>query len=408
MADNTRDLKKYLNDGGVEYLLVKDDKEEVAKVPIADCKFLDGPCALYFSAHWCPPCKKFTPLLAKRVREDKNMGVTVIFSSSDKNQGAFDEYYGEMPFVAIPLEYQAALKQTTAFDLPNGIPSLYIFNEEGTLYQKKGTSTILKGTYPYNTPTFQDFLGTVKTKEGKKLKNDGIEYYGLYFSASWCPPCRAFTPVLAKFYNELKQKREDFEFIFVTGDQSRPDYEQYYAKMPWCTVDIDDMFEANVVKGGVGVRGIPHLAIFDKEGNIVCKNARGNVDEDKTGENFPWPTPTVQDLGKKEVDRINDAPAMILFSKDEATLQAFKAAAEAMDGENRECYHFISNGEGSDEIASQIRKFAKVDGDGLCVFEIQKGGYYKYTEESLPSTADGFVNFWTAVKGGDITLSSMN
>jgi nucleoredoxin len=34
-------------------------KEDVAVIPT------DGLLAIYFSAHWCPPCRSFTPILSK-------------------------------------------------------------------------------------------------------------------------------------------------------------------------------------------------------------------------------------------------------------------------------------------------------------------------------------------------------
>ena len=45
------------------------------------------------------------------------------------------------------------------------------------------------------------------------IKNGSV--IGLYFSAHWCPPCKAFTPNLAKVYNELKDAGKDFEVIFI-------------------------------------------------------------------------------------------------------------------------------------------------------------------------------------------------
>ena len=31
--------------------------------------------ALYFSAHWCPPCRQFTPLLARAYSQAKQAGL---------------------------------------------------------------------------------------------------------------------------------------------------------------------------------------------------------------------------------------------------------------------------------------------------------------------------------------------
>ena len=40
----------------------------------------------------------------------------------------------------------------------------------------------------------------------------------IYFSAHWCPPCRAFTPLLKDFYEEVEG--EGVEIIFVSSDRS--------------------------------------------------------------------------------------------------------------------------------------------------------------------------------------------
>ena len=57
---------------------------------------------------------------------------------------------------------------------------------------------------------------------------------GLYFSAHWCPPCRAFTPELVKAYGEVNgsggqhQRRNRFEVIFVSNDKSPAEFADYY------------------------------------------------------------------------------------------------------------------------------------------------------------------------------------
>lgn len=61
---------------------------------------------LYFSAHWCPPCRGFTPKLVEWYNTFKSSAnkdkMEMIFVSSDRDEAAFNEYYAEMPWHALP------------------------------------------------------------------------------------------------------------------------------------------------------------------------------------------------------------------------------------------------------------------------------------------------------------------
>merc|ERR1712045_671815 len=54
---------------------------------------------LYFSAHWCPPCRGFTPKLAERYNEGLKDNMEIIFVSSDQDSSQFDAYFKEMPWL---------------------------------------------------------------------------------------------------------------------------------------------------------------------------------------------------------------------------------------------------------------------------------------------------------------------
>lgn len=57
------------------------------------------------------------------------------------------------------------------------------------------------------------------------VKKDGeVPYTSLtgktvffYFSASWCPPCRGFTPQLIEFYDKYA-KDKNFEVVLIPWD----------------------------------------------------------------------------------------------------------------------------------------------------------------------------------------------
>ena len=58
---------------------------------------------IYFSAHWCPPCRGFTPQLAARYKASAAAKeIEVVFVSSDKDDPSFREYFASMPWTAVP------------------------------------------------------------------------------------------------------------------------------------------------------------------------------------------------------------------------------------------------------------------------------------------------------------------
>lgn len=52
----------------------------------------------------CPPCRSFTPRLVDFYNKMKAAGKNfeIIFSSGDRNEDSFKEYFGTMPWLALP------------------------------------------------------------------------------------------------------------------------------------------------------------------------------------------------------------------------------------------------------------------------------------------------------------------
>ena len=73
---------------------------------------------LYFTAGWCPPCRTFNPVLLEFYNDvnypEKRFEIIQI--TSDQDEIAFNEYFGGMPWVAIPFNDSRVKSLKTKFN----------------------------------------------------------------------------------------------------------------------------------------------------------------------------------------------------------------------------------------------------------------------------------------------------
>lgn len=107
----------------------------------------------------------------------------------------------------------------------------------------------------------------------KKVPRTAIEgkTICLFFSASWCRPCKAFTPNLIQLYNSLKTNGENLEIIFISSDGDEKTYKEHLETMPWLAVP----FSLNLY------RRLAHLFNIDHIPALIPLNCNGkNVEDD--------------------------------------------------------------------------------------------------------------------------------
>lgn len=100
---------------------------------------------IYFSAHWCPPCRGFTPELVKtyNLLKSQNKPFEIVFCSSDHDAGSFQGYYKTMPWLALPY---ADRKRKAIWDehfQVEGIPTLVLLDgTTGEVITKNGRAAV--------------------------------------------------------------------------------------------------------------------------------------------------------------------------------------------------------------------------------------------------------------------------
>jgi len=113
-----------------------------------------------------------------------------------------------------------------------------------------------------------------------RLSGEGIEseeldiskkrYLALYHSASWCPPCQAFSPHLSEFYHASNKK--NFELVMVGHDRSKEEMIRYMKQhgMEFPAVLWPEAGDWGATPSG---SGIPNLVIVDMQTRHVVEES---------------------------------------------------------------------------------------------------------------------------------------
>jgi len=235
-------------------------------------------------------------MLAKFYEEFKANGkekFEIIFISSDKSEDAFNEYYGSMPWNALPFSLRDQKATLSSKYGVRGIPTLIILDKNGEVITTSGREKVVSdpegSQFPWLPAPFSDDLGTSFLGKSGLVDNSLFsgKTIGLYFSAHWCGPCRKFTPTLAAFYNNRKAKGiDDFEIIFVSADQDEGEFNEYYATMPWLALPFKDP-RVSKLSDRFSVSGIPALILIDPTGKTITEDGREVITADPEGTKFP-------------------------------------------------------------------------------------------------------------------------
>ena len=122
-----------------------------------------------------------------------------------------------------------------------------------------------------------EFTLTSATGQSVALSSYRGKYVLVDFWASWCGPCRAENPNVARVYNEYKGR--NFDVLGVSIDV--PDAREKWLKavhddhLPWA--QVLDQGGSNRVAARYQVEAIPQNFLIDPSGKIVALNLRGEA-----------------------------------------------------------------------------------------------------------------------------------
>ncbi|KAG7400850.1 hypothetical protein PHYBOEH_004061 [Phytophthora boehmeriae] len=98
----------------------------------------------YFSAFWCPPCRQFTPFLGAVYDDmvEHHPELEIIFVLSDRNPAQYQEYFSQMPFLALPSDAYSANKTLNTKFAVKTIPTLVFVSQEGKVITLDGRALV--------------------------------------------------------------------------------------------------------------------------------------------------------------------------------------------------------------------------------------------------------------------------
>ncbi|KAI5573029.1 hypothetical protein BDE02_10G051300 [Populus trichocarpa] len=291
-AKKNQTISSILVSSSRDYVISNDGK----KIPLLD---LEGKLVgLYFSIHTM--CGEFTPKLVElyKTLKEKGENFEVVLISLDYDEEDFKESFETMPWLALPFKDKSCKKLAQYFELRT-IPNLVIIGQDGKTLNPNVAELIEDHgieAYPFTPEKLDELAAIEKAKlESQTLEsvlvngeNDFVidksgskvpvsELVGknilLYFSAQWCPPCRAFLPKLIEAYHTIKAKDNAVEVIFISSDSDQTTFDEFYSEMPWLALPFGDE-RKQILSRKFKIQGIPAAVAIGPSGRTITKEAR--------------------------------------------------------------------------------------------------------------------------------------
>ena len=145
-AENTEmdTLEELLGD-----VVLSGEGAELMRADALDGKHL----ALYFSARWCSPCKRFTSELAKTYAaiKAKRDDFEIVFVSADKDDKSFRDYFKQMPWLALPFDKERCEALSSLLGVED-LPGLVVLDPQGNVITVEGRSAVESDPEGYDFP----------------------------------------------------------------------------------------------------------------------------------------------------------------------------------------------------------------------------------------------------------------
>ncbi|PKA54053.1 putative nucleoredoxin 1 [Apostasia shenzhenica] len=323
-------LKKLLVTSSRDYLVTSNFK----KVPISE---LEGNViGLYFTLSSFEGCAGFTRRLVNVYNELKGRGekFEVVLVSLEEDEPSFMDDFEDMPWLGIPFKDKLCEKLVRYFELED-LPTLVVIGTDGSTVNRNAAEFIEDygaDAFPFSSKKLRELRKKEKERiesqtleslliSGEKdfvINNSGTkvrvsDLVGknilLYFSAHWCPPCRAFLPTLTEVYNHIKEKDGAFEIILVSSDEDEESFDDYFSHMPWLALPFWDerkRFLTRVFK----IYGIPACVAISPAGKTVTKEARNLITE-YGADSYPFTKERITQLKAEKEEKAKQWPEKI-------------------------------------------------------------------------------------------------
>lgn len=379
---------------------------------------------LYFGARWSEPCSKFLPKLHffRELNSTVKTDYEIIFCSLDKSEEDYNQHIEEMPWWCLPYA-TSTLPMLIAKLQANRMPHLVVIDTEGNIITKEGANALKQDPtgkhFPWRPKRIVDILPS-SYRSGELSTDDEIvlqstkdldeKYILLYFASKLDALSQEFTPWLMKAYNILKNKRQDFELIFVSGDASEANYDMFLKDTPFCAIPFEETEAREGLEMRLDIASYPTLVMLgprpiDDDDNfgdrpIINSEVRTVIENGDYITDFPFYPKPWGDLCKT-TDDINSHKCLVVFHEGgdeeeqmEVEYAVRDAAEEFRSGDELVKFYWAFDPDAP--LSANIRKACNLGPIGelpsMVLLDIPNDGTY-YVSDFGDITEDTIIDF---------------